>query len=422
MRCTIEPTRTGDLGVGIWLRRLGLALAAMLLGLWASGADARAAAAGTETPFEWTTAAPESQGLSATRLEAFWDDLLARQTTALLVVRNDRLVFERYAEGWGPSRPHYTASMAKALVGGMATAVLLSDGRITLDDTVASFVAAWKADPRKASITLRQLGSHTSGLDDAEEGGLPHDKLTGWKGQFWRREPPPNDPFTIARDVTPLVAEPGTRLGYSNPGIAMLTYALTCALTESLQKDVRTLLGDRIMRPIGVPEAEWSIGYGSTVMVDGLPLVAGWGGGNFTPRATARVARLMLREGDWQGVRLLSTEAVRQVTRDVGTPGNAAIGWWTNSGGESPSLPRDAYFGSGAGNQIVLVVPSLNLIAVRNGAMLEPGPEQKQGLDTWFFGPLMGTVTRRPGQTFAPREECAHARPRATAAAPVERG
>jgi CubicO group peptidase (beta-lactamase class C family) len=329
--------------------------------------------------------------MSSAKLDAFWSDLLARQTTALLVARNDHLVFERYAEGWGPSRPHYTASMAKALVGGMATAVLLSDGRITLDDRVA----AWKDDPRKAKITLRQLGSHTSGLEDAEEGGLPHDKLSGWKGQFWRREPPPNDPFTLARDATPLVAEPGTRLGYSNPGIAMLTYALTSVLTEGPQKDLRTLLRDRIMRPIGVPDPEWSVGYGTTVTLDGLPLVAAWGGGNFTLRATARVARLMLREGDWQGTRLLSADAVRQVTRDVGTPGNCAIGWWTNSGAEFPSLPPDAYFGSGAGDQLVLAVPSLNLIAVRNGGALEPGRDDQHRRENRFFAPLMGTVKRQ---------------------------
>jgi CubicO group peptidase (beta-lactamase class C family) len=402
MLCRIEPAgkchqTTGRRVKGarrIRLRRcFALVPAAVLLGNFAMGptAEARAAAGALsiQTEFEWQAATPESQGLVPAKLEALWGDLQARQTKALVVVRNDRLVFERYAADWGPRQRHYSASMAKALVGGMATAVLLSDGRITLDDKVA----AWKDDPQKAKITLRQLGSHTSGLDDAEEGDLPHDKLTGWKGRFWRREPPPNDPFTLARDATPLVAEPGTKLGYSNPGIAMLGYALTYALAEAPQKDIRTLLRDRIFRPIGVPDDEWSVGYGATVELDGLPLVAAWGGGAFTARATARVARLMLREGDWDGVRILAADTVRQVTRDVGTPGNGAIGWWTNSGGEYPDLPGDAYFGSGAGDQIVLVVPSLKLIAVRNGGVLEPGPDAKQGRQRRFFNPLMQALT-----------------------------
>ena len=52
-------------------------------------------------------------------------------------------------------------------------------------------------------MVVGQLGSHTSGLEDAEADRLPHDKLTGWKGDFWKRLDPPNDPFTLARDKTP---------------------------------------------------------------------------------------------------------------------------------------------------------------------------------------------------------------------------
>ncbi|MBX6313507.1 MAG: serine hydrolase [Isosphaeraceae bacterium] len=357
--------------------------------------DVHAPPAGSQVTFEWQTATPESRGLSSARLETLWKDLEARQTKGLLVIRDDRILFEKYAEGWGPARKHYTASMAKALVGGVATAVLLSDGWITLDDRVAASLPAWRADPRKAKITIRQLGSHTSGLDDADEEGVPHDKLSGWKGRFWRREPPPNDPFTIARDEVPVIFEPGTELRYSNPGIAMLSYALTYALTEAPQKDIRTLLRDRVMRPIGVPDEEWSVGYGQTVMLHGLPLVAAWGGGGYTPRVTARVARLMLREGDWEGLRLLKPEAVRQITHDAGTPGNGGIGWWTNSDGRYRSLPADAYFGAGAGDQVVLVIPSLKLIAVRNGGPLDPGSNEEKGLERRFFDLLMEAVTDR---------------------------
>jgi CubicO group peptidase (beta-lactamase class C family) len=309
------------------------------------------------------------------------------------VIRNDRIVFERYAEGWGPSRKHGTASMAKALVGGVATAVLLGDGRITLDDRVAASLPAWRSDPRRAAITIRQLGSHASGIEDAE-GGRPHDELSGWKGRFWRREPP-NDPFRVSRDEAPVVDEPGTAFRYSNPGMAMLAYALTSALTHAPRKDLRTLLRDRVMRPIGVPDDEWSVGCGQTATLDDLALVAPWGGGAYSPRATARVGRLMLREGDWEGVRMLKPEAVRQVTRDAGTPGNAGIGWWTNAERTYAELPPDAYFGSGAGDQVVLVIPRLKPIAVSNGGPLELGRSVEKGLDTHLFNPLMRARTDR---------------------------
>ena len=342
-------------------------------------------------PFEWQTAAPESHALSTAKLDALRDHLAARATKAFLLVHDDRIVYEWYSADHSASKPHFTASMAKALVGGMAVAVAINDGRLALDDPAAKYIPQWRADPAKAKITLRHLGSHTSGIDDAEADKLPHEKLTGWKGDFWKRLPPPRDPFTLSRDVAPVVFPAGERILYSNPGIAMLGFATTAALKDAPEKDLRTLLRERVMRPIGVPDKEWNVGYGQTLTVDGLPLVASWGGGGFTARATARVARLMLREGDWEGRRLISRDAVRAVTSDAGLPGSGAIGWWSNNEGAVVGLPRDAYWGAGAQHQIVLVIPSLKLIAVRNGGALA-GATYDNARDTMFFQPLMKAI------------------------------
>ena len=341
------------------------------------------------TPFEWRTARPEDAGMSASRLDALEDRLEARNTKGLLVIRNDAIVHEWYAADHGPAEKHYTASMAKALVAGVSLGVALSDGRLALDDPAARFVPQWRTDPRKRSITLRHLGSHTSGLDDAEADDLPHDRLTGWKGDFWKRLDPPRDPFTIARDRTPVLFEPGERFQYSNPGIAMLTYAVTASLRGTKRPGIRTLLRDRVMRPIGVPDAGWSIGYGTTFTADRLPLVGSWGGGGYTARAAARVGRLMLRGGDWDGTRLLAADAVAQITTDAGLPGHGGIGWWSNREGKYGGLPRDAFWGSGAGHQVLFVVPSLKLIAVRNGASLGDVPAHHDMLNAELFAPLV---------------------------------
>jgi CubicO group peptidase (beta-lactamase class C family) len=346
------------------------ALAACLLIL----AYAHSACAEDTPGFRWRKATPEDQGMSSAQLDALKDDLAGRKTQSFLVIRNDRIVYEWYATGRGEFDKHGTASLAKAVVGGMALAVALNDGRARLDDPVSRFVPQWEQDARKSRITIRQLGSHTSGLSDAESDDLPHDRLSGWKGDFWKRLDPPRDPFTIARDEVPVLFEPGTRIQYSNPGIALLSFVVANAMKEAPHNDLRALLRARIMRPIGVPDAEWSIGYDKTFTVDGLPLVAAWGGGAFTPRALARIGRLVLRGGDWDGQRLLSEDAVRQITGDAGLPGHCGIGWWTNADGRYPDLPRDAVWGAGAGDQILFVVPSLRLIMVRNGQELSPAP------------------------------------------------
>src|SRR5262249_53116912 len=140
-------------------------------------------------PFAWRIATPESQGMSGPKLDALRDALAAKKTTGFLVIRNDRIVSEWYAEGHGPARPHGTASLAKAVVGGLSLAVALTDRRIALDDRASVYIPEWRDDPRKSRITIRQLGSHTSGLADAEQDGLPHSKLTGWKGDFWKALP-----------------------------------------------------------------------------------------------------------------------------------------------------------------------------------------------------------------------------------------
>lgn len=361
-------------------------------------------------PFTWQMATPESQGMSSARLEALKESLAARNTRAFLVVRNDKIVFEWYAAGQGPTTKQGTASLAKALVGGLALAVALTDGRIALDDPVARYVPQWRADPQKAKITIRHLGSHTSGMEDSSVPGIAHPNEPGWKGEFWKRAEPPNDAFSISRDQTPLLFEPGKAFQYSNPGIAVLSYAITASLRTAPQKDLRTLLRDRIMRPIGVPDSEWSIGYGKTWTVDGLPLVASWGGGSYTPRAAARLGRLVLHEGDWDGTRLLSNDAIRQVTTSAGLPEACGMGWWTNAAQRHPRVPQDAVWGAGAGDQVLLVIPSLKLIMVRNGGNLAPVPKgTEKGAQSadpsaeprarFLFEPLVEAVNASPEGT-----------------------
>ena len=238
-------------------------------------------------------------------------------------------MFERYAPGYSRSKPHGTASMAKALVGGVGLMVAMGDGRISPDDPAGRFVPSWRDDPRRRDITVRHLATHTSGIEDAEADGLPHDRLTGWKGDFWKRPPPPDDPFTLARDRAPVLEAPGLAYRYSNPGMAMLGYCVTASLRGSGDEDLRSLLKRRVMGPLGVPDAEWSVGYGKPTDVDGLSLVATWGGGSYSPDAVARIGRLLLRRGDVGGPRIARSDGRGerpQAERTAGAFGAGVVG------------------------------------------------------------------------------------------------
>jgi CubicO group peptidase (beta-lactamase class C family) len=329
--------------------------------------------------------------MSSSKLAALKRSLAAHSTTMFLVVRNDAIVCEWYASKYNQTTKYSEASMAKGLVGGVALALALSDGRLSVDESAVDLVPAWIGLSDKSQITIRQLATHTSGLDDAEQGDLPHDKLTGWKGNFWKNLPPPNDPFTISRDQAPVLFPPGTMSLYSNPGYAMLAYAITRSLATAPQKDLRTLLRDRIMRPIGVADTDWKVGYSTTFHVDGLPLVPTWGGAAYTARAVALVERLLLRRGDWQGVQLINPDVVDLMTHYAGGE-SSGLGWWPNVINQcGQKLPKDAYVALGSGHEVALVAPSLNLLMVRNGGVLASSDDFLAPIIQYLFDPLMDT-------------------------------
>lgn len=350
--------------------------------------------------FPWASISPAQAGLNAAALSAWQQNLAKHGTTGLLIVRRGAIAFEWYAPDWNAEKPHGTASMAKALVGGTSLLLAINDGLIAPDDPACKYIPAWKQDPLKAKITIRQLATHTSGIEDAEQGGLPHDQLPGWKGAFWRRDP---DPFSVALRDAPVLFEPGSANAYSNPGMAALAFAVTASLKGG---DIRTLLKNRLFDPLGIPEAEWSIGYGRGYEVGGLNVYATWGGASFTARAAARVGQLMMLEGNWHGRELVRRDAVKQVTAYAGMPKpertsekygpGSGLAWYTNADGAWTSVPRDAIAGAGASHQFIMAVPSLDLVVVRNGTSLG-------GDDDHFWTPiyeevlkpLMSAVTER---------------------------
>jgi CubicO group peptidase (beta-lactamase class C family) len=353
--------------------------------------------------FEWKTDTPESQGMSSEKLKKLADDLGKSGSHTFLVVRHDKIVFEWYSKDWSADKPHGTASLAKAMVGGMSLAVAMQDGRVKSSDFVAKYIPAWKDDPQKSKITFGQLATHTSGMDDAEEDDVPHETLPGWKGAFWKREP---DPFTISRDQVPMIANPGQRVRYSNPGMAMLSFAVTAAIQPGEQKDIRSLLNKRIFEPIGIGPREWTIGYGKAYRVDGLDLYGNWGGASFTARASARIGRLMLHNGQWEGKQILSPEIVQQCVEAPESMQSGEFlgprsprpgyGWWNNRDMAWNSMPRDMYLGSGANHQSLIVIPSLDMVVVRNGADFGKTESYWVRVETHFFKPLMDAVIDPP--------------------------
>ncbi|MGG1519360.1 serine hydrolase [Paenibacillus oryzisoli] len=326
----------------------------------------------------------ENQGLAASQLDLYAARLTERGTKSLLVLRNERLVLEQYAGGFSQTTPHYTASLAKTLVGGLALAVAVSEGYMAYDDLACTYIKAWQEDPLKSRITVRQLAAHTSGLDNAAQG-----TEAGWERMFWQKDPGPDalDPITCALYKAPQIHEPGTSFLYSNPGFAALAYAITASLQPTPYPNIRELLREKLMLPLGIADAEWSIGYGKPFPLDGMEVYATWGGGEFTARAVLQLGRLLLHTGRWEGRELIRPQVLRpmmagnykSVLRDEFPEGflpTSSVGGFVNHYNVFPSVPDCTFIGAGAGHQLMIVIPSLDMVIVRMGDSLLQGAKR----------------------------------------------
>jgi CubicO group peptidase (beta-lactamase class C family) len=90
---------------------------------------------------------------------------------------------------------------------------------------------------------------------------------------------------------------------------------------------------------------------------------------------------------------------VEQATTWAGLPVHSGLGWWVNRNPDGtrfwPCLPPDAFYGAGAGHQFLLVVPSLDLIVVRNGESLEYGVGFNEALGKHLVVPLMACFEKQ---------------------------
>src|SRR5712675_2991458 len=108
--------------------------------------------------------APANPQLAAALDRAFTepDHPPFRRTKAVVVLKNSRIVAERYADGYGIDTPILGFSATKSVISAL-TGILVRKGALTLDQPVP--ITAWQDanDPRRA-ITVDHLLRHTAGL------------------------------------------------------------------------------------------------------------------------------------------------------------------------------------------------------------------------------------------------------------------
>lgn len=324
----------------------------------------------------WEAEFSESFYINITDLRSIGKALKETKTNKFLVIKDNKLFFEWYSQEFNVNKPHYTASLAKAIVGSLALLLVLQDNLLSLDDYAYEFIPHWKDDSLKSKIKIKHLATHTSGIKDARSSErIFKEDLPGWESEYWKE---PDKRFHLALFEAPVMFEPGSKLDYSNPGINCLSYIISKVLKETDQPDLKKLLKERIMEPLDIPESDWEKSYGTNYEYDDLLLYEIGGGGMFTVRAVAKIVQLFVDYGKINDLVIIDSTSVNKAItftnetipihhKEVPLPG---LGWWTNNNKTWKNLPEDAFVGMGAGHQIVLGVPSINLVVIRFGETL----------------------------------------------------
>ncbi len=302
------------------------------------------------------------------------EDRRGLRTDGLVVVHRGRIVYERYGRGFGPDNPHLTWSVSKSMLDAML-GVAIEQGHLGLNDSVCDYF-----DPVYAcDMTPADLRDMASGLDWNEGYEDEPYYLSSVIAMLYGHGALDMAAFV---GVHPSAAPPGTLYRYSSGDSVLLSAVLAGALPSRLHD---TFPLEFIFEPIGMTSAIFEQDRAGTFVGSSYAYA--------TPRDMARFGYLYLRDGCWEGQRLLPEGWVEQSTevnpvfvadasfewaRDSDpVPGRH---WWTNNpvpdlGIDSvwPDVPSDAYIASGHWGQMIAVIPSEDLVIARTADDREVG-------------------------------------------------
>ncbi|WP_210509083.1 serine hydrolase [Naasia sp. SYSU D00057] len=278
-------------------------------------------------------------------LEAF---LEGTDTTAFLAIQDDAIVYEEYFDGYREDSIQTSFSMAKSFLSTLV-GIAIDEGAIgSVDDPVTEYVPELaKRDPRFASITIRNLLTMSSGIA-YEEAGLP------WSDDATTYYAPDLRAVALSARIE---RGPAEEFHYNNFHPLLLGLILERATGTC----VSCYLEDRIWKPLGMEApGSWSLDSedsGFEKLESGI---------NARARDYARFGRLFLKEGDWNGRRIVSADWVTEATADDTSSDPADFYqymWWV----QPQSGRRDHFFARGNFGQYIYVVPDKDLILVRLG-------------------------------------------------------
>ena len=332
-----------------------------------------AEAATWPTDRAWANAQPASVGVDSGLLMQAINYAQSKGSgpgSGIVIVQGKRIAF------WGDQNVKYKQFSATKSFGSAMLGLAVADGVVALDTNCRSKWSGFGVPPNTnnnngwaAEVTVGQLATHSAGFE--KTGGF-----------------------------IPIFFQPGTRWSYSDGGANWLADLLTVLYSA----DLAGLMRSRIFSRIGISTTDltWRQNAYRPSPLLGDPRREFGSGIDTNVDSLARFGLLMARGGAWNGQQLIPQGYARDAGRtspllsglqptEPGTYPNAprhyGLLWWNNADGVIADLPRDAFWAWGKGEQLILCVPSRDLVAARCGPAWS-GTFGKISVLAPFFGPL----------------------------------
>lgn len=316
---------------------------------------------GQHTPVETMPVA--DSGIAPTALAAAEAWAKAQNSTALLVARDGKLVFERYWQGSGRDTRFNPQSMSKTVTA-LLVGTAIERGEIaSVEEPIGTYLTEWAGDPRGA-ITVQHLLWMASGLEQGDGG--------------YGYQVTPDNPIvrhSLGSDLTRRlltlgkVAEPGTAFDYSN----QVNQLLGLILERATGEDYEVLLSQRLWQPLGLRAAALPLDRPGGMVMTSCCILS-------RPVDWLRIGQLFIDGGRYNGQQIVPEAWLR--TMIAPSPAYRGYGYqvWVGDqqvGGERPpgvplvpwqsepfAAPQVIIF-HGHGGQRVYVMPNKRLVIVR---------------------------------------------------------
>ncbi|HKO77159.1 MAG TPA: serine hydrolase [Flavobacterium sp.] len=273
-----------------------------------------------------------------------------KRTRSVLVIYKDRIIAEKYADGFTKSSVILGWSMTKSITG---TLFGILEKQRRFDIYKPAPIAEWQNDNRKY-ITTNDLLHMNSGLEWDEY----YDRICDATKMLFQSED-----MTQSQLIKQSIFKPNTHWNYSS--------GTTNLLSGILRKQFKThqeyldfwysALIDKIGMHSMLIETDMAGNYvGSSY---------GWA----TTRDWSKLGLLYLHKGNWNGEQLFDPSWAKYVSTPTDTSHRRyGAQFWLNDGYYFPNAPRDLYYCSGFQGQMVAIIPSMDLVIVRMGLTEEP--------------------------------------------------